>query len=104
MQIKAQYAAGPKSSKGAHRCTSQEDFDTANLCKQASDAAARRKAQQEQNRRRQSDFLRNAFFGQQFGQQKQRAPGPSESANRRKYDDSDGGHVIDVEATTIDEH
>jgi hypothetical protein len=70
----------------------------------ASDAAARRKAQQEQNRRRQSDFLRNAFFGQQFGQQKQRAPGPSESANRRKYDDSDGGHVIDVEATTIDEH
>lgn len=65
----------------------------------ASDAAARRKAQQEQNRQRQSDFLRSAFFGQQ----QQRGAGPTESVGRRKYDDSDGGPVIDVEATTIDE-
>ena len=78
---------------------------------QASDAAARRKAEKEQQRRRQSDFLRSAFFGgqqfgQQFGQQRpggrpQGGPGPQ---SRRKYDDSDGGPVIDVEATTIDEH
>jgi hypothetical protein len=68
----------------------------------ASDAAARRRAQQEEQRRRQSDFLRTAFFGQQ----RQRGPGggpggPSDAGGRRKYDD---GPVIDVEATTIDEH
>lgn len=75
-------------------------FITGKFSPKASDAAARRKAQQEQNRQRQSDFLRSAFFGQQ----RQRAPGPAESTGRRKYDESDGGPVIDVEATTIDEH